>query len=454
MPRVELEFIDPSRSGEGDYFAAPGYIPPADRTIMMDQYQRFGKGVQALRGLSGLGLPPVALRAESLREGSRFRNRRVLDREIDIVLDVTADERDELKSTLMKLSWMLSDECVFRLYEDDSNAYWYTRCYLSGGGNYVYGEDTDGETEMSMVITVRSMSPYLKRGGAVETVQWITNFCGNPIFESGTDGWSVTGDGSSGIIYWETANPISGVGSLKVVATTPGGATGIKYDAVGDETAGDTIVARCSIRNDGTVPQQFQLRLFESDNFPGRDTADVVVQPGQVLRASVSHVKGSDTSSRLAINGPYDAGGGAPGDTFTIDNVMIGKDATDLDKSTDVPVVVDSFGDAPVEQVWKINGPLTQVRMTNGPKENVGYPAFEWNGSLAADEWLEVDTARQTVTRVEADGTRTNAYDGLATAPLLWKLPARTSWVFVSATGNNSTTIIRCEFRPRRALVI
>jgi hypothetical protein len=75
---------------------------------------------------------------------------------------------------------------------------------------------------------------------------------------------------------------------------------------------------------------------------------------------------------------------------------------------------------------------------------------FTWTGSLLVDETLVIDTKVGTV----KDGTGTNRYDGMASAPRLWAIPPGASSGVVTATGVNATSAITCSYRPRKWAVI
>ena len=166
LPYLQLEVL---RSG----YADAGYSPSAADTIRLDEWMRTDKGVQAVAGLTGLGLPPVSLTTSDSQEGVRRRNKRVQPRAIDLPLNITASSRDELRATLSKLALITQDQCVLRLCEGSEGVggialpseYWYVVVDRAGGGGYSYGVDTRGDTEVNLVITLQAHRPYWERGG-------------------------------------------------------------------------------------------------------------------------------------------------------------------------------------------------------------------------------------------------------------------------------------------------
>lgn len=119
-------------------------------------------GVQALSGVTGLGLPPVAGQwLEGAGNGSSFRGKRYLSRDIDIPLLVAGGSRAGLIALTMRLTRMFEGEPVLRFTEDDPMAPSFS-CAVRrvGGGSYAYGVDTNGERDLTLVITVRSGDPF------------------------------------------------------------------------------------------------------------------------------------------------------------------------------------------------------------------------------------------------------------------------------------------------------
>lgn len=119
-----------------------------------------GYGYQALAGLTGLGLPPVTVQwAEGAGDGAQYRSRRVRSRDIDIPLDFVGIDRNELKTLLSRLAKVLSAEATLVIEEPDGTE-WYAKVARTGGGGIVYGEDTTGQSDLQMVLTLRAGDPY------------------------------------------------------------------------------------------------------------------------------------------------------------------------------------------------------------------------------------------------------------------------------------------------------
>lgn len=135
-------------------------LESATDVFNLDDVLTKGTGVQAVAGVTGLGLPDVAVQwLQGAGDGAVFRGRRVLPRDIDLPLHVEATNRDHLKGLLSRLALILAGECVLRLVDDDG-ADWSVNVHRTGGGNYVYGQDTIGETDFATVITLRAGDPF------------------------------------------------------------------------------------------------------------------------------------------------------------------------------------------------------------------------------------------------------------------------------------------------------
>lgn len=120
-----------------------------------------GTGVQATSGATGFGLPQVNVRwMDGVADGSVYRGRRVLSRDIDLPLYVVGTDRQDLKVWLDRLALMLNGKCTLRLLDGNYGPTWITDVYRVGGGDYVYGADTVGETEFRTVVTFRAPDPY------------------------------------------------------------------------------------------------------------------------------------------------------------------------------------------------------------------------------------------------------------------------------------------------------
>ena len=135
-------------------------LESATDSFNLDDVLLTGQGVQVLSGVTGLGLPPVAVQwLETAGDGAVFRGRRALPRDIDLPLYLNGGNRAGLIAILSRLSRMLSGELTLRAVEDNGTE-WTALVHHVGGGDYNYGADTVGGADMSLVLTLRSGSPY------------------------------------------------------------------------------------------------------------------------------------------------------------------------------------------------------------------------------------------------------------------------------------------------------
>ncbi|MFC3504448.1 phage tail domain-containing protein [Micromonospora krabiensis] len=132
----------------------------ADDSLDLNGVSLTGYGVEALSGVTGLDLPPVAVNwIEGAGDGATYRGERIQPRDIDIPLYVRAPDRGQLKVTLARLSKILTREIQLWWVEDDGDQ-WGVTCHRVGGGRYAYGKDTVGETELRTIVTLRAGKPY------------------------------------------------------------------------------------------------------------------------------------------------------------------------------------------------------------------------------------------------------------------------------------------------------
>jgi len=135
----------------------------------LDYVFKYGRGIQALSGATGFGLPPVSIRwLEGAGDGALYRGRRVLPRDIDLPLLVVGLDRSDLTALWSRLARMLDGKCRLRLIEDDGTS-WSIDTYRVGGGDFAWGSDTDGERELRTVVTLRAPNPFWQ-GEIVRTV--------------------------------------------------------------------------------------------------------------------------------------------------------------------------------------------------------------------------------------------------------------------------------------------
>lgn len=135
-------------------------LETATDAIDLNDISATGKGVEALAGITGLGLPPVTVQwSEGAGDGAIYRGRRVQPREIDIPIYADGEDRDGLKLILSRLARMMSGVMRLWFIEDDGSR-WYTDVVRVGGGQYSYGFDTTGERELVTVFTLRAGDPF------------------------------------------------------------------------------------------------------------------------------------------------------------------------------------------------------------------------------------------------------------------------------------------------------
>lgn len=99
--------------------------------------------------------------------------------------------------------------------------------------------------------------------------------------------------------------------------------------------------------------------------------------------------------------------------------------------------------DTPVK--WVIDGPCTAVTLTSPSGETL-----TWTGTLIAGDALTIDGNTSRVT----DSYGESRYDGLNTAPRLWKLPPGVWDANVAISGATASTQARAYWRPRRRFLI
>ena len=146
-------------------------LESATDSFDLESVRNTGSGVQVLSGVTGLGLPPIDGHwKEGAGNGSTFRGRRVLAREIDLPLLVQGTNRADLVSLMSRLTIMLSGAMTLRLTGEATESDWTLPVYRIGGGSYNYGQDTNGEREVSFVVTLRAGDPFFTSAQAVTKV--------------------------------------------------------------------------------------------------------------------------------------------------------------------------------------------------------------------------------------------------------------------------------------------
>jgi hypothetical protein len=126
----------------------------------LDNVYKTGRGVQVLSGVTGLGLPPVSAQwAEGAGNGAKHRGERVLTRDIDLPLLIQGTDRDDLKGLVARFARMMRGEMTLS-FREDGEPNWNLQVRRVGGGEFVYGADTNGERDLTLVLTLRAGDPY------------------------------------------------------------------------------------------------------------------------------------------------------------------------------------------------------------------------------------------------------------------------------------------------------
>ncbi|QFP95186.1 minor tail protein [Streptomyces phage Werner] len=186
-------------------------------SLNLNEVETKGYGVQALTGVSGLGLPPVAVQwIEGAGDGAVYRRSRTLARDIDIPLDIVGRNRADLKDHLSRLSLMLAGPCTLRMIEDDGTN-WSTKVVRVGGGEYTYGVDSIGSTDLQTVITFRAGDPYWTSsqitskqvGGDLTAAAFVSAFGSMPVAASQAIGSILLENTGDAVAYpvWEIFGP-------------------------------------------------------------------------------------------------------------------------------------------------------------------------------------------------------------------------------------------------------
>lgn len=139
----------------------PGLILASATDVLdLDAVAKLGEGVQVTAGVTGLGLPPVSLQwVEGAGDGATLRGGRVPPRDIDLPLMIEAANRNGLKAWVRRFTLMMAGKCKLSFVEEGGEA-WSTDVVRVGGGNWSYGEDTTGETDLFTVVTLRAADPF------------------------------------------------------------------------------------------------------------------------------------------------------------------------------------------------------------------------------------------------------------------------------------------------------
>ena len=140
-------------------------------TTVLDlgELMRGDRGMQALAGMTGQGLPPVSAQwFEGAGDGATWRGSRVLSRDVDLPLLFEADDADQVQGLLSTLAQVLDPRTgQARLTLTRAGQSWWTDVVRVGGGTWTSGgSETDGQTWVATLITLRSGDPFWTRDDA------------------------------------------------------------------------------------------------------------------------------------------------------------------------------------------------------------------------------------------------------------------------------------------------
>lgn len=143
-------------------------LETATESIDLASVSSVGFGIEALSGVTGLGLPVVQGQwLDGAGDGSVWRGQRYPARDIDIPLYFLAPDEDldgsGLRALVHKFAIMTAGAMTLR-FIDNSGGEWTLDVRRIGGGDYIYGVDTWGRREMRTVLTVRAGFPFFTAG--------------------------------------------------------------------------------------------------------------------------------------------------------------------------------------------------------------------------------------------------------------------------------------------------
>lgn len=135
-------------------------MPRVQLESTTDAFDLGTRATSALIGVSGAGLPPVHTQwNEGAGDGAVWRGTRVRPRDLDLPILLQAASRTDLRALTTRLARMLSGPMTLRFVEDDGTS-WTLDVRWVGGGDVVLGADTDANTYVSTVVTLRAGDPF------------------------------------------------------------------------------------------------------------------------------------------------------------------------------------------------------------------------------------------------------------------------------------------------------
>jgi phage-related protein len=106
-------------------------------------------------------------------------------------------------------------------------------------------------------------------------------------------------------------------------------------------------------------------------------------------------------------------------------------------------ILVDNVGDVEAFPVWVIQGPISELSVSNGDK------TFTYVAPVEEGETITIDTEAGTV----VDETGANKYSNLGPAPKLFALPPGVTTVFVTGQDAGGNSQITCLYSPRYEVI-
>lgn len=129
-----------------------------------------GDKVRLGAALKGTGLPPVANQwFEGAGDGANYRGTRVLARTLDLPIKFYGKNRAEVWDLFSQVAVAFAPSPTggqVRLRVNLDGAVWYLDVVRTGGGDWQWDVDSDGDTFLRTIITVQAGDPYWTREDA------------------------------------------------------------------------------------------------------------------------------------------------------------------------------------------------------------------------------------------------------------------------------------------------
>ena len=127
-------------------------------------------GMQALAGITGMGFPDVDTEwFEGAGDGAEWIGSRALPRELDLPLLIEGGSPAGVQELISRLARLFDPSTgLTRLWLVRDEEERFTDVVRVGGGKWVSGKDSDGETWARTLITVRAGDPFWTRQDASE----------------------------------------------------------------------------------------------------------------------------------------------------------------------------------------------------------------------------------------------------------------------------------------------